>query len=95
MEITGWGRNLKESATIFSPNKSTECSNILKKGPLIARGLGRSYGDSANNTKVFSTVNLNKVLNFDSSSGSIECESGMSLKKLLPIIIPKGWFLPG
>ena len=31
---------------------------------------------------------------FDTATGLFECESGLTLDKILEIIVPKGWFLP-
>ena len=63
------------------------CPNI------IARGNGRCYGDSSLNENIFSTLRLNKVINFDEQSGIFECEAGMLLSDILAIIVPKGFFL--
>ncbi|MBP9709690.1 FAD-binding oxidoreductase [Patescibacteria group bacterium] len=64
--------------------------------PLLAYGLGRSYGDSCLNeggTLIDVTV-LNHLLHFDVTQGILRVEAGMSLADILEYIVPKGWFLP-
>ena len=62
----------------------------------IPRGLGRSYGDAAlnENAGVIWHVLLNRFLSFDSASGVLECESGVSLAEIIQYFLPRGWFLP-
>ena len=49
MEISGWGRFPKIDAEISFPvDKQAWKSALGTNQSLIARGLGRSYGDSAN-----------------------------------------------
>lgn len=64
--------------------------------PYIARGYGRCYGDAAqlNNGYVILTERLNRILAFDPESGILRAEAGVSLKDLLDVFVPKGWFLP-
>jgi len=62
----------------------------------LPRGLGRSYGDvclNENGTLII-MKNYNNVLEFDYINGYINCESGISLKEILEITVPKGWFIP-
>lgn len=60
----------------------------------IARGLGRCYGDASLSDHIFSTVKHNHILEFNPETGSICCQSGISLHDLLKVFVPKGWFLP-
>ncbi|MBD3267848.1 FAD-binding protein [bacterium] len=61
---------------------------------LIARGLGRCYGDSALGSTVISTLRFKRILAFDDTTGQITCEAGVSLEELLEVFVPRGWFLP-
>ena len=63
---------------------------------VIPRGLGRSYGDVCLNDggNLMLTNNLNSIIDFDSETGILHCQSGMSVNNLLNIIVPSGWFLP-
>jgi decaprenylphospho-beta-D-ribofuranose 2-oxidase len=44
--------------------------------------------------ETINTLKFDKVLHFDTTTGLFECESGLTLDKILEIIVPKGWFLP-
>lgn len=88
--ISSWGNVKKIKATIypfFQPY-------TLPKSLFIPRGNGRSYGDSAMNTKVVLTKRNNRIISFNETTGIITCQSGILLKEILAIIVSKGWFLP-
>lgn len=63
---------------------------------VIARGMGRSYGDPAINGDgaVISTVRLNHFLAFDAQSATLTVEAGVTLAEILEHFVPRGWFLP-
>lgn len=62
----------------------------------IARGLAGSYGDAALNAQgaIILTNRLDRFLEFDVRKGILSVESGISLAKLLKLIVKQGWFLP-
>ena len=70
----------------------------LKPGQLIsiARGSGGSYGDAALNAQgeIVLTNRLDRFLEFDVRKGILSVESGISLAKILALIVKQGWFLP-
>ena len=91
--LSGWGRNKVFKCNLTYPNNLEQLKKI-RQNKLIARGLGRSYGDSSLQDKcTVITSKLNKVLSFDKKKGIIETESGISIKEILHLIIPNGWFL--
>ncbi len=63
---------------------------------LLPRGLGRSYGDSCLNAdgELLSTQYFDRLISFDTATGILRCESGVSLHQLLAVIVPRGWFVP-
>lgn len=61
--------------------------------PCIARGLGRSYGDSALASKVIDTTGYHLFEQFDADTGMLTCQAGVSLADILRYFVPKGWFL--
>jgi FAD/FMN-containing dehydrogenase len=97
--LSGWGRYPVESCHVFRPEKRSEVAATLASGlqsSYIPRGLGRSYGDAAlnENAGVIWHIRLNRFLSFDSASGELECESGVSLAEIIQYFLPRGWFLP-
>jgi decaprenylphospho-beta-D-ribofuranose 2-oxidase len=97
--LSGWGRYPVESCHVFRPEKRSEVVAALGSGQhtsYIARGLGRSYGDAAlnENAGVIWQVLLNRFLSFDSATGVLECESGVSLAEIIQYFLPRRWFLP-
>lgn len=67
---------------------------LLNADEIIARGNGRCYGDASLAKNTISTLKYDKLLSFDSEKGILECQSGLTLDKILEVIVPKGWFLP-
>ena len=61
---------------------------------VIARGLGRSYGDSALARDVLQMQPLDTLLSFDDTTGQLRCAAGVSLDTVLRIFVPRGWMLP-
>ena len=95
MKTTNWGNYPVIDATVFSPQSVDELKKIvLSHREMIARGLGRCYGDSSLNDIIVSTLRLNHLLAFNEQTGMIVCESGVSFSELLEILVPRGWFLP-
>ena len=94
MQIQGWGNYPTIDAEVLKPTSLNGCKNAIENNLLIARGMGRCYGDSANAKHVLQTTYLDHYLHFDAKLGLVTCEAGVTLRELLKLIIPKGWFLP-
>ena len=69
-------------------------SELVSTDAVIARGNGRCYGDASLEKNTLSTLKYDKILSFDIENGFFECQSGITLDKVLEVIVPKGWFLP-
>ncbi len=86
MRITSWGQY---------PLIDAEWNYVTRSHKkTIARGMGRSYGDSALYSHVTSSRFLNLFLDFDSEAGYLRLGAGVTLGEILELSIPKGWFLP-
>ena len=96
MRVYGWGRYpIIENAKIFLPQTRSACASLINNNqPTIARGLGRSYGDSANNTVIIESNYFNHFIDFDATTGVLICESGVSIREILALVVPRGWFMP-
>ena len=97
-KVSGWGRYPVEECRVYRPEKRRGAVEVLRacSGALIARGLGRSYGDAAVNGGgyVLDYTRLNRMLSFDAAAGVLECEAGLSLAEILDVFVPRGFFLP-
>ncbi|SKA43887.1 FAD/FMN-containing dehydrogenase [Chitinophaga eiseniae] len=69
-------------------------SFVVAHHGFIARGNGRCYGDASLGKHTLSMLKYDKVLSFDTVAGVLETQAGVTLDKILDIIVPKGWFLP-
>ena len=95
MEISGWGRYPKIDAQVLLPMTGNDCASALKDpSVLIARGLGRSYGDSSLASQVLETTELQYFQEFNPETGVLACDAGVSLYEILNVFVAKGWFLP-
>jgi len=86
-------------AEVAEPRSAEEVAALIKSASsagVIARGLGRSYNNAAQNAGglVLSTAGMTDVLSFDPDSGVVTCEAGVSLEQLMIRLLPSGWFVP-
>ena len=95
--LTGWGRTAATAATVVRPaspdDAATALAGVGDRGA-VARGLGRSYGDAAQNaggTVVLATA-LDQILELDLPAGRARVEAGVSLDRLMRVLVPLGWF---
>ena len=97
--LTGWGRTAPSRATVVRPvdvaGIAAELVAPSRRG-VLPRGLGRSYGDVAQNGGgvVLDMTALAGIERFDDRSGTITALAGTSLDAILRVIVPRGWFLP-
>jgi decaprenylphospho-beta-D-ribofuranose 2-oxidase len=93
--LSGWGRYPVQRCPVYRPEAARDVPTVLTAaaGPLIPRGLGRSYGDAALNPDgVLSTLRLDRFLAFDPAAGVLECEAGVSLGDVVETFLPRGFF---
>lgn len=85
---------IKQPELVFRPESYAKLQST--QTIVIPRGLGKSYGDAALNQQgeIILTERLDRFLKFDEQQGNIVVESGISLAKILEVIVACGWFLP-
>jgi decaprenylphospho-beta-D-ribofuranose 2-oxidase len=87
--LTGWGRTAPTAARLAG-------LDALESPPArgaIPRGLGRAYGDAAQNAggAVIDTSHLGGV---SIDAGNVHTGAGVSLDSVIDEALPRGWFLP-
>lgn len=97
--LAGWGRTAPTAADVVRPTTGGQVVTALAEAPArgaIARGLGRSYGDAAQNAggSVLSTVALGGISWVDEAAGLVQAAGGVSLDELQRFLLPRGRALP-
>lgn len=90
--LSGWGRYPVAICETVRPERYQDMRPTAEQQ--IVRGQGRSYGDAALGKRVILTERINRLRAFDSISGVLRAEAGMTLAEILAVIVPQGWFLP-
>ena len=97
MTLSGWGRYPVIESTKQRIPSAAAASRHLKTSEStqqIARGLGRSYGDSSLAETHLDLTNCDQFISFNADTGLLTCMAGVSFAEILRVFIPKGWFLP-
>lgn len=97
--LTGWGRTMPSSAVVVPASDRTAVAAAVRRaGPrgVIARGLGRSYGDAAQNGGgvVLDMTALRQVHRLDVDAALVDVDAGVSLDVLLRLVVPHGLWVP-
>jgi decaprenylphospho-beta-D-ribofuranose 2-oxidase len=97
--VTGWGRTAPTSARLLRPASYEEAAAAVRECDgrgVVARGLGRAYGDAAQNAggAVLDMTGLDRIHEIDAVNGLVVCDAGVSLHRLMQVLLPLGWFVP-
>ncbi|MBV8181901.1 MAG: FAD-binding oxidoreductase [Mycobacterium sp.] len=97
--LCGWGRRIRSRAEVLStPDVEVIAAAVRSTGPrgVIARGLGRSYGDPAQNGGglVVDMTPLNRIHHIDPDTAVVDVDSGVSLDALMRAVLPHGLWVP-
>lgn len=96
--LTGWGLTAPSVARLatVAPTDAAECVKDSGVRGVIARGLGRSYGDAAQNSggSVLRLAGSVSDVVVDPESATVTASAAVSLDELLKVIVPRGFFVP-
>jgi FAD/FMN-containing dehydrogenase len=96
-KFESWGRYPKLNANLVSLSWTSDFP--LGQPPatkMLPVGAGRSYGDVCllENGTLLKTRGMDRLLHFDSQTGVLRCEAGVTLSEILDFAVPRGFFLP-
>jgi decaprenylphospho-beta-D-ribofuranose 2-oxidase len=102
LPFSGWGRTaptVGELAHVRVDRGVDELAATVKDAPprgVIARGLGRSYGDPAQNSGglVVQLDGGTHRIVLDAHQGTVTASGAVSLDELLRYLVPRGFFVP-
>ncbi|MBV1892636.1 MAG: FAD-binding oxidoreductase [Ilumatobacteraceae bacterium] len=98
-ELSGWGRTSPTVATLVDTSTQELTAGGLafltsNRRGVIARGLGRAYGDPAQNAGGNVVRLAPGPILLDDEAGVVTVGAGVSLDELLRHLVPRGWFIP-
>ena len=107
--LYGWGRTAPSTAQVLSTadvdtiaqavkqvaDENSELPEHRRRG-IIARGMGRSYGDPAQNGGglVVDMTPLNRIRSIDPDTGIVDVDAGVTLDQLMKAALPYGLWVP-
>ncbi|TWF94457.1 FAD-binding oxidoreductase [Saccharopolyspora dendranthemae] len=97
--LTGWARTAPSRARVLSTTDVDAIAEAVRTADergVIARGLGRSYGDVAQNAGgvVIDMTALNRVHDINPDTAIVDVDAGVSLEELMKAALPYGLWVP-
>ena len=101
VELHGWGRAAGSRSQLARIDTIAGAVSALRNAGdrgLVPRGLGRSYGDAAQNAggTTLDLTRLNKILQVDAQGDepTVSVQSGVSIDALMKALLPFGLWVP-
>ena len=96
--LSGWGRAMTSVANVVPAIHAEEIAQYVRSASergVLARGLGRSYGDAAQSggATVFDMTTFNNFA-LDPVAMTVTADAGASIDAILREIVPLGFFVP-
>ena len=99
--ICGWSKSVCANSEVSFPESISDVCKVISKSKehkksIAIRGAGFSYGDNALNRggTVLCTEKMNGIIHFDSNTGEIVVQSGVTIEDVYLFCIKHGWLLP-
>jgi decaprenylphospho-beta-D-ribofuranose 2-oxidase len=96
--LTGWGRTCPSLARVQACTSTEEVQQEVRSAGargVLARGLGRSYGDAAQSGGgTVLDLRAFDQISYDPTLGTVTAGAGASLDSVMKAIVPKGAFVP-
>lgn len=96
--VSSWGRLSSDPHHVISLNDPLSVKRLVcnRAFPGLVHGMGRSYGDVCLNPQgtLWNTTGLDHFIAFNDSTGRLVCETGVLLRDIQRLVIPRGWILP-
>jgi decaprenylphospho-beta-D-ribofuranose 2-oxidase len=102
--VAGWGGSHAVRAELLEPDASQAAALVARRArvrtdgsspEMIARGMGRSYGDAAQRDGgiVLGTRRMDGFA-LNPETGRLHAAAGATLGQILATVVPRGWMLP-
>ncbi|MGW1682072.1 FAD-binding protein [Saccharopolyspora sp. NPDC002376] len=98
-DLMGWARTAPSRARVLSTTDLDAIAEAVRTADergVIARGLGRSYGDVAQNAGgvVIDMTRLNRIHEINQDTAIVDVDAGVSLDQLMKAALPYGLWVP-
>jgi decaprenylphospho-beta-D-ribofuranose 2-oxidase len=101
VRLTGFGMTRGADGYIYRPSSVEEARQVFElaratKRKVVLRGAGRSYGDANIGAEciVLDNSRMNQILLWDSTTGVLEAECGVTIEDVWRHILEDGWWPP-
>src|SRR5215207_645015 len=96
--LSGWGGTAPSGAHVLPVSVANVAEAVRHHPPrgTLVRGLGRSYGDAAQNGggQVLRLAGAADGALLDDANNEVTVGAGVSIDDLLRVIVPRGFFVP-
>jgi decaprenylphospho-beta-D-ribofuranose 2-oxidase len=99
--VAGYGMTQAADAYVYRPTSVEEIRSVFEEArasgrKVTLRGAGRSYGDGniGAESLLIDITRMNRILAWDSASGIIDCESGVTIENLWRYCLEDGYWPP-
>ncbi len=99
--VGGWGEVLGGAGYVFRPSTLEGVREVFGEAeargvPVALRGAGCSYGDAALRAEsvVLDLSRMDRILSWDSETGVVDVEPGVTLRRLWRFVLGDGWWPP-